>query len=279
MRIQDADQVLTEVLEDQHSRREAENIRRIFWEDLFHQKGAIDRVLHSKEIEVFNEALEKLKLGLPIQYVTGVCYFYDLKFFVNEHVLIPRPETEELVELVLENMGQEGKIKILDVGCGSGCIPITIKHKRRNADVLSIDISPEAIEVARKNAERNEVRVKFKEMDFLDEKLWNNLDSFDIIVSNPPYIHPSEKAYMSASTLAYEPSIALFPEGEDALIFYRKLAEFGGIHLNSGGKILVECSEFSTHKVAQIFKEEGFSEVLLIKDLQNKERFVSALLS
>ena len=272
MRIYDANIKLLEVLGDRYDDREATNIAKIFWEDLFAYRGGIDRHLHSQEMGIFDEALEKLKDGQPIQYVTGVSYFYDLKLKVNQEVLIPRPETEELVYLILSENLPVGS-RILDIGTGSGCIPIALKKKRSDFEVRALDKSTGALKVAKINAEKNEVRVRFDEVDFLSELAWENYGLFDVIVSNPPYISQKERAVMSTSTLKFEPELALFPESEDVLIFYKKIAEFAREHLAEGGRIYLECNEFSAKEVAALFKNAQ-----IVKDMQGKDRMVVVVL-
>jgi len=268
MRIQDANINLLQVLENLYDAREAKNIAKIFWEDLFGYRGGIDRHLHSREMKIFEKALVKLEEGQPIQYVTGVSYFYDLKLEVDEQVLIPRPETEELVYLMLSEKLPLGS-RILDIGTGSGCIPIALKKKRNDFDVWALDKSVGALKVAKVNAEKNEVRVSFDHIDFLDELAWENFGLFDVIVSNPPYISVDERKHMSKSTVTYEPDLALFPESEDVLIFYKKIAKFAREHLAEGGKIYLECNEFNTHEVAEMFEHAE-----IVKDMQGKDRMV-----
>lgn len=276
MKISAANTKLLQLLGDQYDPSEAERIARYFWEDVFNYKGGIDRVLHAKEIEIFDNAMSKFKEGRPLQYVTRISYFYDLKFYVDERVLIPRPETEELVHLVLKTLREEAALTVLDVGTGSGCIPITIKKKRPGFQVSGIDFSKDALAVSKINKERHEVDVKFSQLDFLNEEDWKELGSYDVIISNPPYISYGERPLMSTSTLKFEPEMALFPNHDDVLIFYRKLADFGLGHLNTGGQIFMECNEFNANDVFQIFHDKGYHEVEIINDLQGKDRILKA---
>lgn len=276
MTISEADLILSNVLKDVYSSRETKQIGKIFWEDLFASRGGIDRVLHTQEVSRFNLAVEKLRLKMPIQYVTGVSYFYDVKLEVNENVLIPRPETEELVDLFLKENKHLETARILDVGTGSGCIPISIKKKCPQFEIHAIDISDRALALAKSNAERNEVRINFQEQDFLKEVNWDTLGMFDFIISNPPYIPDHEKAVMSESALLYEPNIALFSNDEDGLIFYKKLAKMGQSKLRSKGSLYVECNEFNAKEVVNTFADASYSDVSLIKDMQEKDRIVVA---
>lgn len=270
MRIKEANIKLMNALNELYANREAKSISRIFWEDLFNYRGGIDRHLHSKEIASFDEGLSRLSNGEPVQYVTGISYFYDLKLHVSDDVLIPRPETEELVYLMLaENLPHSARI--LDVGSGSGCIPLALKSKRNDFEIIGLDKSPGAIKIAKINAEKNELKVRFDELDFLNELTWENYGLFDVIVSNPPYISQDERKEMSPSTLKFEPDMALFPEDLDVLIFYKKIAEFAREHLADGGRIFLECNEFNVKEVAALFQESK-----IVKDMQGKERFVLA---
>ena len=273
MRISEANIKLNSVLSEHYDERECINIAKIFWDDLFRYRGGIDRHLHSREMKIYDAALVKLREGHPIQYVTGVSYFYNLKLKVNKDVLIPRPETEELVHLILsEKLPLESRL--LDIGTGSGCIAIALKKKRNDFLVQALDVSTEALRVGKINAEKNEVKVKFLQVDFLNELAWENFGLFDVIVSNPPYISRGEQAEMSTSALSFEPKMALFPASEDVLIFYRKIAEFAREHLAEGGKIYLECNEFNASEVLAIFKKKGYDKVDLRKDLQGKDRML-----
>lgn len=260
-----------------HDERELEQLLRIIWEDLFGSKGLPGRTLHTKEIKVFNDTIEKLKDHTPIQYVTGVSHFYNLKLKVDDSVLIPRPETEELVYHFLINEQEKNQASVLDIGTGSGCIPIAIKSKRPDFNVTAIDISKSALRVAQINAEKYELNISFQQRDILDENTWDSLPLYTDIISNPPYIPRSEESKMSESTLKYEPAIALFPDGEDELIFYKRIAEFSELHLQNNGKVYLECNEFNAKEVKTIFQNKSFSKVDLVKDLQQKDRFVVAI--
>ncbi len=276
MRISKAAEILLKELVPLFGEREAKSIARIFWEDLFHYKGGIDRMLHSKEVNVFESAMAKLVAGMPIQYVTGLAAFYNFLFEVNQAVLIPRPETEELVFQILQD-GLDGKLRVLDIGTGSGCVPITLKKNKPEIEALGIDISEEALQVAKRNAERHECLLHFKKLNFLDSDQWAGLGRFDLVVSNPPYIDRSEKQVMSSSTLSYEPEIALFPNDSDVLVFYRKIAEFSKVHLKEGGRIYMECNEFNSEDVVLVFQEAGYPNTQMIQDLQGKDRIVRVL--
>ncbi|MCD8528722.1 MAG: peptide chain release factor N(5)-glutamine methyltransferase, partial [Chitinophagales bacterium] len=199
-------------------------------------------------------------------------WFYDLEFYVNSNVLIPRPETEELVALIIEqNKAQH--LQVLDIGTGSGCIAVTLAKHLNKAAVSALDISLKALQVAKQNAYQNGVSVLFKEGSILE---WETLllPTFDIVVSNPPYIPNKEKALMQANVLDYEPHLALFVEDNNALIFYERIASFALQHLNTNGKLYVECNEFNAKDVSNLFLKQGFKTVKILKDLQGKDRKV-----
>ena len=276
MKISKANQILVDALEDIYDVRESEQIRAIFWEDLFHYYGGIDRVLQSREIEKFDFALDQIKREMPIQYVTGISHFYGLKLEVDPHVLIPRPETEELVYHVIQHSKSGESWPVLDVGTGSGCIALALKNKRSTFDMTAIDVSTDALNIARRNAERQEQKINFVEMDFLDPKARKGLGLYRLIVSNPPYISVDEKDKMSVSTLNFEPDQALYPDHEDVLIFYKTIADFGQEHLEHGGRVALECNEFNAQEVRKIFNNRNYTNVELIKDMQGKDRILSA---
>ncbi|KIA96479.1 hypothetical protein OC25_01615 [Pedobacter kyungheensis] len=223
--------------------------------------------------------LNDLQLGKPIQYILGEAHFYGLVFKVNEHVLIPRPETEELVDWVIADNNSQfavSDIKILDIGTGSGCIPVTLKKHLPQAKVSTLDVSGEAIAVARQNAMQNGVEVDFIEADILSFK--SEL-KFDVIVSNPPYIRLLELAEMHENVLANEPHLALFVSDEDPLIFYEAIASFAQTNLNPGGKLYFEINEYLGKETVDMLDTKGFKNIELRKDMQGKNRMVRCDLS
>jgi len=224
------------------------------------------------------EALTALLLHKPVQYVLGEAWFGTLQLLVNEHVLIPRPETEELVHWIVTTEKEAIKdkaISILDIGAGSGCIPIYLKKALPNASITSIDVSKNALDVAIKNAGTHQAIIHFKQLDFLEEKSWSELEQFDIIVSNPPYIPSLEKETMDANVTQYEPGIALFVPDKSPLIFYEKIALFAATHLIETGKVFVEIHEDFAAETTTIF-EEYFKFVVIKKDLLGKDRMIAA---
>ena len=235
------------------------------------------QLLTNSIAEQLQTALADLLLHKPMQYVTGEAWFYNLKLFVNEHVLIPRPETEELVQLVLDSsVARSNPLPtILDIGTGSGCIALAIKKNLPAADVTAIDVSKQALYIASINAATYDADIIFLKVDFLDESEWESLPMFDIIISNPPYIPINEKANLDTNVTAYEPHQALFVPDNAPLLFYEKIATFGIKHLNPNGQIFMETHEDFAKETAALFSE-NYKTVLIKKDLFGKERMVIA---
>jgi release factor glutamine methyltransferase len=222
----------------------------------------------------FISIAKELKTGKPIQYIFGEAYFYGLKFFVNPAVLIPRTETEELVHLIfqtLKNSPDQHK-KVLDIGTGSGCIPVTLKKSLNILDVSAVEISPEAIQVALNNATFHKVAVQFIEADILN---YSSLDKYDIIVSNPPYIKIDEMPAMHKNVLEHEPHLALFVSNEDPLKFYKAIAAFSQTNLNANGMLYFEINEYLGEEMFLMLNEYGFRNIEIHKDMQGKDRMVS----
>lgn len=234
-----------------------------------------DKTVSESDLLKFNFAVKDLKRGRPIQYILGKGWFMGEEFDVNESVLIPRPETEELTQLVIDEiMMHDETISVMDIGTGSGCIPIMIKKKKPRTHVYALDISQEALTVAQSNAQKLNAEVKFMHVDILDKSKWERLPAVCIIVSNPPYVMASEADSIADRVKEHEPHVALFVPDEDALVFYKAIAEFGKIKLKPGGKIVVEINEALGLETCILFQQAGFSNVLLKKDMQGKDRFV-----
>ena len=230
------------------------------------------------QLRIFTEQLMQHK---PVQYVLQEAWFAGLKFYVNEDVLIPRPETEELVEAVISDITSSSKkdLFVLDIGTGSGCIAILLKKRLPDLQVYAMEISNKALQVAQKNAIQNAVDIKFLHADILHWKQRKSFSSFDVIASNPPYIKEAEANEMAANILSYEPHRALFVPDNGALVFYSAIADFGAQNLKQGaGKIFVEINETLGEEVSALFMQKGFSDVKIKKDAQDKERIVSAVL-
>ena len=225
---------------------------------------------------LLNQKLLQLLKHKPVQYVLGEAWFYNMKLKVNEHVLIPRPETEELVELIIAD--RKKKVtdpSILDIGTGSGCIPVALKKHLPAAKLTAIDISDDAIAVAKENAQHFHTNIQFRQYNFLDEGNWISFPSFDIIVSNPPYIPLSEKEKLDKNVVENEPHTALFVPDKEPLLFYKKIAAFGKKHLTKEGKIYMEVHETHAVEVAEFFKQH-YPKVVLKKDIYGKDRIVTA---
>ena len=229
-----------------------------------------ERRFSESELLQFRSIVKRLEKNEPIQYILGEAHFYGEIFKVNSGVLIPRPETEELVELIINN---KPKGRLLDIGTGSGIIPITVKNSFKELDVVGVDVSKAAIEIAKQNAEKFKVDVSFFCRDILTDEL-ANFQLFDIIVSNPPYVLESDKSEMSENVLKHEPDIALFVEDEEPLLFYERICYLSKQLLNEGGFLYFEIHESFGDEVKSLMEKCGFKDIHLIKDLQAKDRIV-----
>lgn len=234
-----------------------------------------DRVGESELLKL-HFAFKDLKKQRPLQYVLGKAAFMDLDFFVKEGVLIPRPETEELVQWILDTYSSEDEPSILDIGTGSGCIPICLAHYLPKSKVSSVDVSAEALQIAQKNASDNKVEVEFYEKNALDSEVMESLAMFDCIVSNPPYVRNMEKKLMQQNVLGYEPDLALFVEDDDPLLFYRHIAVFAEKHLKPNGKLFFEINEAFEDEMLQLIKGLTFSDCEIRKDFRGKPRMLMA---
>lgn len=233
------------------------------------------RISESQILNIHFGVKDLLK-NKPLQYIFNEAPFLDWSFFVNENVLIPRPETEELVQLINQSCHNQQAIKILDIGTGSGCIAISLQ-KLLQAEVTAIDISDEALLIANKNAIALDSKVAFIKVDILDISSWQSISKqYDIIVSNPPYIRNLEKKIMHANVLDFEPNIALFVEDEDPFVFYRSIAEFTKIHLAENGILWFEINEFLTIELKTLLLTY-FSQIEIIQDFRGKDRFCKVM--
>jgi release factor glutamine methyltransferase len=256
---------------------ETEAIAFLIVEDLF-QISRMD-VLVEKEIEVsgqtqekLNSILDQLKNGKPIQHILGKVEFYGRQFLVNPNVLIPRRETEELVHLILERNPDLSEQSIVDIGTGSGVIPITIAKERKHCEVYGVDISSAALATAKRNADLNHAQVSFIQADILEEDL--NLPKANIWVSNPPYVMEKERAEMEAKVYDHDPATALFVPDHDALIFYERISHLAFNNLVLDGELYFEINEKFGKEVKIIMEDCGFKGVGIKEDMQGKERFV-----
>jgi len=285
MTFEAAEQSLATALDGLYENREAATIAGMVMEfvtgkskmDRWLQKNELLSIENLKRLEKYSK---ELLTGKPVQYVLGQAWFAGLSLQVNEHTLIPRPETEELVNLCVSwaatNKIQIAPLQILEVGTGSGCIAIALQKKLPSAIITSIDISAEAIEVATINAAKYNAPIQFKTFDFLDEARWPELGSFDIIISNPPYIADIEKESMAKHVLDFEPHTALFVTNNNPLIFYSALANFGNTYLNKGGAVFVEINQALGIQTQDVFEQKNYT-TLLKKDLFENDRMIEAI--
>jgi len=281
MTLNEARTVLTKELNKVYDSDELKNIIELVIEHITNMSRA-EQVknkvpyLTCTQLENLDAITERLKKNEPVQYVLGETWFAGMKFKVNKNVLIPRPETEELVDWILREAASHElrAASILDVGTGSGCIPITIKKKLQEANVSAIDVCSEALFTATENAIELNAEVDFLLLDFLDEEKWEELGQYDIIVSNPPYVKQSEINTMHERVKEFEPHLALFVPDNDALLFYKKLSDFALKHLKPGGNLFVEINEALGEQVVNLFR--GFANIELRKDMQGKDRMIKA---
>jgi release factor glutamine methyltransferase len=231
-------------------------------------------IFSDKQRHTLESFIDKLKKQVPIQYILGETEFYGLPFKVNESVLIPRPETEELVDWIRTENDCNAVLNLLDIGTGSGCIALSLKHEFNHSIVEGFDVSPEALETARSNAELNNLEVRFSLVDILNAP--DITKKWDIIVSNPPYIPEKDKAEILPNVLDHEPHLALFVPDSDPLLFYRHIAVFAGKHLQTGGKLYFEIHRYAGQACVNLLTEMGFQNVELRKDISGNDRMVKA---
>ena len=244
--------------------------------------GAENSAITPSIITQLQHAVSRLLHHEPLQYVLGEAWFYNLPFFVNNQVLIPRPETEELVDLIIREYqipnNHEQLFSVLDIGTGSGCIPIALKKNCPNAHVYAMDISENALLLAAKNAERNKVDITFFQGDILSSNLQSPISNFQLIVSNPPYITQFEKAEMASNVLLHEPHLALFVSDGNPFQFYETIAAFAANNLAIGGKLYVEINSVYGMGVKVCMEKYGFKDVVIIKDMSGNDRIVKGIL-
>ncbi len=273
MTFREAQQQLKNKLSEIYEPREAANIAEWVMDDMT-GLSRMDRLIHEGLLtdgqeEIFEDHLQRLMAATPVQYVTGYSWFMGERFHVNEDVLIPRPETEELVAWVKDSVDLPD-VRILDVGTGSGCIPVMLKKLIRNAEVHAVDISDPALAVARQNAATHQTEILFHQADFLDENQWTGIPDMNVIVSNPPYIPLANKDQMEKNVVDHEPHIALFVPDDDPLKFYRSILAFADRKLKPGGMIFFETHYDQAQEVAAL----AGASAEIRKDLSGKERMV-----
>ena len=273
----------TEVLATTFSQREAEQLMRILLEDLFgidwnqqlmNPEMRIDEHQHYQ----LSEAIQRLLSGEPVQYVTGMVRFCDLIFKVSPAVLIPRPETEELVQKIGTSLPANKHMRIWDIGTGSGCIAIALAKHFVNAEVIAFDVSEEALQIAKENAENNGVQMAFIQDDVLNPHSDYFNQPVDLIVSNPPYVCDSERAAMEANVLDWEPEKALFVPDDDPLRFYRQILALAKTQLNPDGQVWFEINERMGEEMLSLCQEMGFSNAEVLEDFAGRLRFCRVFL-
>jgi len=248
-----------------------------------HQLKRVDLALNPnfeisvEEEQYWDSVLIQLKTQKPIQYILGETSFYGLTFLVNEYTLIPRPETEELVQWILETNPTSSEIAVLDIGTGTGCIPITLKKNLPKAIVFALDVSEKALEVATKNASMKQVEVTFLQNDILTTTRLGQ--QFDVIVSNPPYVRELEKKEININVLQFEPHLALFVADNDALLFYRKIAQLAQEYLLPNGQLFFEINQYLAPEMIALVASYGFTEIELRQDIYGNDRMLKAVKS
>ena len=236
----------------------------------------VNKEFSEKDISYWNTVLEKLKTQIPIQYILGTTHFYCLEFTVDENVLIPRPETEELVDWIIKlncRISNNKNIKILDIGTGSGCIAISLANNIPDSEVFAIDISEKALDVAKKNAILNKVPVTMLHKNILETTDLNQ--KFDIIVSNPPYVRNIEKSEIKPNVLDNEPHLALFVSDAEPLIFYKKIAELAAANLKINGQLFFEINQYLGKETQDLLKSIGLKNIELRKDIYGNDRMIA----
>jgi release factor glutamine methyltransferase len=234
---------------------------------------AKDEELSKEELSEIEKIVARLKNHEPIQYILGTTEFYGLSFYTVPEVLIPRPETEELVQWIIQE-NKSSKPSILDIGTGTGCIAISLQKNIPQSTVLACDISPVCLETAKRNSELNSAEISVIQYDILNNAPDFSFPELDIIVSNPPYIREKEKSLMEKNVLDHEPELALFVPDEQPLIFYQRIADFSKIHLKIKGRLYFEINEAFGSECSAMLQQKGFSEVILKKDIHGKDRMI-----
>jgi len=265
-----------------YNHRESESLASLIIEDilLFDRTSFIinsDKIIESNKIDEINLIIERLQKEEPIQYILGKTEFYDLVFNVNKHTLIPRQETELLVDKIIKQNSISEEIKILDIGTGTACIAISLSKNIKNAKVSALDISYETLNMAKENAILNKEKINFITDDILNPiNIFD--DKFDIIVSNPPYVTENEKSLMQNNVLDYEPDLALFVPNKNPLKFYIAICNFASNNLEAGGQLWLEINEQFGYETVELLKKHNFTDLRIIKDLNEKDRIVTGVL-
>lgn len=291
MQVQEAFIKLRQELAALYDERESDQIAHWVIENITgHSRST--RILHKTDLlttaqeSSFTQYLKELLQWRPVQYVLGEAWFAGMRFFVDERVLVPRPETEELVEEAKREIeNRKSKVeslqppRVLDVGTGSGCIAISLKKKKSEWEIWAVDLSTDALEVAKQNATSLAAEINFVQIDMLNEKSRADLPVFDIIISNPPYIPLKDKAEMRENVLLHEPHLALFVSDDDPLIFYKEIISFANTHLKPTGSLFFEIHEQLAEQVVSILSANNYDQILLKQDMQGRDRMISAVKS
>lgn len=234
---------------------------------------ARDEILSSEEIDEINQIVARLKLHEPIQYILGETEFYGLPFYAVPGVLIPRPETEELVQWIIQET-QLSKPTILDIGTGSGCIAVSLRKNISDSTVIACDISSVCLDTTRRNAELNNTDVSILEYNILTNSPETEFPDLDVIVSNPPYVRETEKSLMQKNVLDYEPDLALFVNDDNPLVFYTRIADFALAHLKNGARLYFEINEAFGKECSDMLRKKGFSDITVKRDIHGKDRMI-----
>ncbi len=265
-----------------YDREEITNLFHITCEHILNLKRMqftlrMQEALTGEELQQFNLILEQLISGKPIQHILGKAPFYGMDFFVTEDTLIPRPETEELVDLIIKDTQDKSGLRLIDIGTGSGCIAISLAKHLQDARVEAVDISAAAIHVAQENARQHQVNIDFKCLDILEWELtFDDQQRFDIIVSNPPYITQEEKGAMHRNVLQFEPHTALFVEDAAPLLFYDYIASFAEQHLEKDGALYFEINQYLAEETKDLLLKKGFADVQVLNDINAVPRMIKA---
>ena len=271
-----------EELQKLYPPEEAKSIMHLIFNDAFAMSRVIlaldpNHNLEPEQANMLGNMIKKLLQGQPVQQVLGFAWFMDMQFRVNKYVLIPRPETEELVQWIIKSEKQNRHLIALDIGTGTGCIAISIAKAFPNASVFGLDKSQEAIETARLNGIMNHVEVDFINMDILKSEYWKKLPRVDLIVSNPPYVPEADKDAMHKNVLDFEPHLALFVKDHDPLLFYNTISDIGLKYLEKGGRLYFEIYENYGPDIIDMLAAKGYTQTELRQDIHGKDRMIRAV--
>lgn len=275
MRISQAYDQLLKLTQSLYGDREGQSVARVVFEDALGIRNVRRQdLLSEEELSNIERISVRLQAGEPVQYILGVAHFYGLMLQVDHRVLIPRPETEELVHWILEDHPRGDALRVLDIGAGSGCIGLALKTNRPDWVVTALDASAGALEIVQANADRLKLPLRLLHLNILDEQNWAELPGYDLMVSNPPYIPRREAHLMPDQVRRFEPEEALFVDDEYPLVFYQAIARLGLAKLSERGQVYVETNEYNAEEVVEVFRRAGYRSVQLQQDMQGKNRMV-----